>query len=44
MIRYGFRPLAMFTVESLIAGFGWSTYSSTPNISYENHIFSQKNI
>ena len=39
MIRYGFRPLTIFAVESRIAGIGWFTYSSTPN---ENHIFSKK--
>ena len=45
MIRYGLRPLTIFAVESRIAGFGWFTYnSSTPNISYENHIFPQKNM
>ena len=42
MIRYGLRPLTIFAVESRITGFGWFTYSSTPNISYENHIFPKK--
>ena len=39
---YGLRPLTIFAVESRIAGFGWFTYSSTPNISYEKSYFFPK--